>query len=224
MYAEVVAGVGLELTPAALERSIREVAAELAASIPRGTDRFSHFAGGESEFWRRFARRSISLAAGRDIGAELAERTLEPLREAFLRPGAWQVYDDVVPVLTALREQGCRLAIVSNWDSRLPRLLEMLGLATYFAVIGVSHLERVEKPDPLFFTRVLDRLGGSPEQALHVGNEPELDLDGARAAGIAALLVDRQRLLDPGYGAAADLRELPRRVEDGWVPLTSPRA
>lgn len=221
VYAEVLAGVGLELSPPALERAIREVAAELAASIPPGTDRFSRFPGGESEFWRRFVRRSIGLAAGRDIGADLAERALAPLREAFKRPDAWQVYDDVVPTLTALCAQGCRLGVVSNWDSRLPQLLEALGLGAYFAVVGVSQVERVEKPNPLFFTRVLARLGGSPALALHVGNEPELDLAGARAAGLAALLVDRRQELDPDYAAVADLREVPRLAESGLAPLTS---
>jgi FMN phosphatase YigB (HAD superfamily) len=59
---------------------------------------------------------------------------------------------------------------------------------------------------------VLERLGARPEQALHVGDVPELDLAGAAGAGIAARLVDRSGVLDERYGAWPDLRPLPAAV------------
>jgi putative hydrolase of the HAD superfamily len=225
VYAEVLAELGLELPAAALERGIRLAATEMAERIPPGVDRFSFFPGGETEYWLRFSARAIADAAGREPDRAFRERALERLSEAFQRPAAWEVYADVGPALRALRAQGCRLGIVSNWDSRLPRILERLGLAACFEAIGVSHLERVEKPDPSFFLSVLERLGGSPERALHVGNVPELDVAGARAAGIDGVLLDRAG--PPGSGVLQDLRDLPaiaRRGLDRRRCALSPRS
>ncbi len=208
IYAEVLADLGLELSGEQLDQGIRQAGLELRRQIPPGIDRFSFFPGGEAELWLRFARSSISLAAGRPIEDDFAVAALEGLRRVFKQPDAWVVYDDVRPTLDALRAQGCRLAVVSNWDSRLPGLLERLDLARYFEVIGVSHLEGVEKPDPALFLRVLERMGSTPDQALHVGNLPDEDLAGARAAGIDGLLVDRWNRLDDSHATIPDLSSL----------------
>lgn len=172
--------------------------------MPRGTDRYAFFPDGEEGYWRRFVEGVTSRVPGvRAIDA------LGPLREAFLDPDAWEVPSDVRPALEALRAAGVRLAVVSNWDSRLPRLLASLGLAPYFDAIVVSCLEGVEKPDPELFRRALVRLRARPEEALHLGDVAELDGDGARAAGIAAILVDRRGTTPPGPGVLRDLSTLP---------------
>jgi len=212
VYADVLARLGLQFPTEALDRGIRLAAIELRRQIPTGVDRFSHFPGGEAEFWLRFARSSIGLAAGRPIEAEFARRALSELRNVFKDPTVWQVFEDVRPALEKIRGAGCRIGVVSNWDSRLPELLERLELARFFEVLGVSHLEGLEKPDPNFFRRVLERLGATPEQALHVGNHPEEDLAGARAAGIDGLLVDRHGKLDRTHETVVDISDVPRRV------------
>ena len=102
------------------------------------------------------------------------------------------------------------MGVVSNWDSRLPHVLKMLELEPFFEQVAVSHLEGVEKPDPLIFRRVLRRMDVGPEKALHVGDVPELDLRGARAAGIDAILVDRKGKVDPRLRPLADLSALPQ--------------
>jgi FMN phosphatase YigB (HAD superfamily) len=66
---------------------------------------------------------------------------------------------------------------------------------------------------------VLERLGAPPEHALHVGNVPHLDVAGARAAGVDALLVDRPRRLDGRFYALRDLTRLPEIVERGLPDL-----
>ncbi|NIM64057.1 MAG: HAD-IA family hydrolase, partial [Acidobacteria bacterium] len=180
-----------------------------------GEDRYAHYRGGEEEFWLRFSRRTVEHATGDEIDAELAHKALEMLREAFRQPAAWQVYPDVFPALDALKADGVRLGVVSNWDSRLPGILDMLGLAGYFDTVGVSHLEGVEKPDPALFSRVLERMNGDPRHALHVGDIPELDGAGARAAGIDDVLVDRAGRLDASYGALPDLETLPEIARNG---------
>ena len=212
IYHRVLGDLGLGFSLEQLERCLPETAEEMTRSIPPGTDRFSFFPGGEAEYWKRFSWGVYRKLAGTPVEARLGRTMMDRLAEAFLLPEAWVVYDDVEPVLGELRRDGFRLGVVSNWDSRLPRLLENLGLAAFFETIGVSHLERIEKPDPLLFHRVLDRLGARPDQALHVGNLPDVDIDGARAAGIDGLLRDRS---GTNEDAVVDLLDLPRLAREG---------
>ncbi len=80
---------------------------------------------------------------------------------------------------------------MSNWDSHLPALLADLGLAPRFEAVLVSSIERTGKPDPEIFHRACRRLGVEPGHSLHVGDSPREDYEGARRAGLAALLLDR---------------------------------
>lgn len=212
VYARVFRGLGVDLPPRRFERAIRGTLTELERTIPSGEDRYGFFAGGEEEYWLRFATTSLERAGGRTPAPELARRAVGRLREFFARPEAWRVYADAVPALRALRSDGVRLGVVSNWDSRLPAVLEMLELAEYFEAVGVSHLEGIEKPAPGFFHRILERLGVPPERALHVGDVPELDLAGARSAGIDGLLIDRHGRLDGTQATVGDLVDLPAIV------------
>ena len=94
-------------------------------------------------------------------------------------------------MLTSLRERGVVLAVVSNFDSRLIPLLDGLGLAAFFDAVVCSGEAGAAKPDGAIFTHALAVLGVEASEALHVGDNPEADYDGARAAGLEALLVDR---------------------------------
>jgi putative hydrolase of the HAD superfamily len=200
-----------------LERGLRAHWAETNAALPPGTDRYADAHGGESAYWLRFVAGTLALTPGVLDPEALAVRALVPLREAFRDTNAWAVYDDVIPVLAELKEEGARLAIVSNWDSTLPGLLSSLGLASWFDTIVVSHLEGMEKPRPELFLRAVSRLGGTPEQALHVGDVPELDEAGARAAGIASAIVDRRKRLAASRGALVDLSRVPALARGGAV-------
>ena len=218
VYAEAAAALGLELDAERAERCIREVSREMDRLVPRGANRYAYFPGGEEEYWLRFARESLQRASAAPLPPGFADRALARIRDAFLDRAAWRVFPDVPPALARLREDGVRLAVVSNWDSRLPQVLELLDLASCFEELGVSCLMGVEKPDPRIFARVLERLGGTPEQAVHVGDVPEIDLAGARAAGVTGLLVDRREGPGRDPRALADLGSLPAiaRGELGW--------
>jgi putative hydrolase of the HAD superfamily len=217
VYARVLRTLGVTLPAADLERGLRLCWAETNRAIEPGVDRYAMEGGGENAYWLRFVAGTLARTPGAPRDEAFAERALEPLREAFRDPGSWRVFDDVVPVLSELREAGARLAIVSNWDSGLPVLLEKLGLASWFDTIVVSHLEGVEKPSPELFLRAVERLGGRPDEALHIGDVPELDGTGATAAGIANVIVDRRSRLVAELGAIADLSTVPRIARDGGI-------
>jgi len=217
VYARVLSTLGVELPASDLEHGLRRCWADTNAAIEPGVDRYAMDPGGEHAYWLRFVAGALARTPGAPRDPEFAARAVTPLREAFRDPASWMVFDDVVPVLRALRQAGARLAIVSNWDSGLPALLGRLGLASWFDAIVVSHLEGMEKPRPELFLRAVARLRGEPREALHVGDVPELDEAGARAAGIANVIVDRRSRLAAERSALADLSTVPAIARDGVI-------
>jgi len=105
----------------------------------------------------------------------------------------FRLFDDVVPCLDRLHNQGIRTCVVSNWDLSLPAVLESQGIAERFELIVASLAEGYEKPDPTLFHIALDRLGVEAHEVVHIGDNPIDDIAGAASAGIPALLVDRTR-------------------------------
>lgn len=103
------------------------------------------------------------------------------------------LYDDVVPTLQRFRDEGFKLAIVSNWDTPLEPLIERLGIFEYFDAIVASHDARVcsEKPDSHIFNYALAAIGVSAEEVVHVGDTYVADIVGAQSVGIRPILLDR---------------------------------
>ena len=125
------------------------------------------------------------------IEAPAAETDLQlALFDHFADPGQWRVYADVEAQLRRWRDAGLRLGVVSNFDRRLHGLLEGLGLSPLLDAVVVSSQAGAAKPDPRPFALALEALELSNEQAWHVGDSPE-DLEGARAAGLPCLLIER---------------------------------
>ena len=186
----------------ALTRAWEEVHAQSAA------DRYGGVRG-EADFWRGFLNRVRGILDGGSVSHEVFAR----LAAHFRNPASWAVYDDVAPALDALEERGMLLAVVSNWDSYLPTLLEGLGLRGRFRALSVSAIEETGKPDPEIFRRTCERLGVDPSEALHVGDSLAEDYEGARGAGLAALLLDRDDRHPHVAERVRTLVELPERLE-----------
>jgi putative hydrolase of the HAD superfamily len=113
-------------------------------------------------------------------------------------------------VLTALRERGSALVVVSNWDVSLHDVLAQTGLRALVDAVVTSAELGVAKPDPAIFAHALELAGGVPPQdALHAGDDLAADVDGARAAGIEPVLVARDgERPPPGVRAIASLEGL----------------
>jgi len=107
------------------------------------------------------------------------------------RASLWRVLQaDTAAVLAALRARGLRLAVVSNADGRVAASLARDGLDGYFDAIIDSHVVGIEKPDPRIFHLALDATGAAAHEALFVGDIYEIDVRGARNAGIEPVLID----------------------------------
>ena len=117
----------------------------------------------------------------------------------------------VVPTLAALRARGLRLTVVSNANGRLCSLLDRLALTTTFDCILDSHDHGVEKPDPRFFELALARSGADRRTTIHVGDLYQVDVVGARAAGIRGVLLDEGGLYEDAD--CPRLRSLPELVD-----------
>lgn len=120
----------------------------------------------------------------------------------------FRAFPDAAPALAALRERGLRLVCVSNWDCSLGEVLARCGLAGALDGVVSSAEAGARKPDPKIFAAALALAGSAAEETLHVGDTPSEDVAGAQAAGLRALLIDRE-----GEGDITSLAELPGRVE-----------
>ena len=101
-------------------------------------------------------------------------------------------YPDAEPALRSLRERGLGVAVVSNWDCSLGDVLARCGLDDLLDGAVSSAEAGARKPDAAIFAPALELVGCGPDEALHVGDTAEEDVEGARAAGIPVLLLDRE--------------------------------
>jgi len=134
------------------------------------------------------------------------------LYDRFAQPGAWPLFEDVVPALHALAYREIKLAIMSNCDERLRGLLHAMKLDRYFEAIAISCEVGFPKPSPAIFEHATTKLGLPAGSILHIGDSWEMDIVGAKTAGFEALQIHRQ----PGTPDAEGLHslaELPAKIE-----------
>ena len=142
---------------------------------------------GEARFFGEYDR-LVLRGSGVEVTAEQALKVFRRLREI---PYSLVPFNDVVPTLEQLRSRGLTLGLISNIDK------------------GGSEL--ADKPDPAIFQAALARAEAEAEEAVHVGDQPTSDVEGALAAGISPVLLDR----DGNHGGydrcprIETLRELP---------------
>ncbi|MFM5944652.1 MAG: HAD-IA family hydrolase, partial [Dolichospermum sp.] len=109
----------------------------------------------------------------------------------FGTPEPWYVYPDVLLALTNWRRLGVELGVLSNFDSRLYLVLQGLGLKEYFTSVTISTQVRAAKPDPEIFKIALKKHNCSPEDAWHIGDSIRDDYQGAKAAGMRGIWINR---------------------------------
>jgi len=116
----------------------------------------------------------------------MAETLLDDYRAGF--PSACVLFPDAAQTLSCLRTSGLKLGLITNGSIRMQgRKLQCLALSPLFDTILISDAEGISKPDRQIFHRALDRLRIKPAQAVFVGDHPEVDVAGARAAGMRAI-------------------------------------
>lgn len=102
-----------------------------------------------------------------------------------------RLYDDAIPALDALKQLKLQLGVLSNFGTHLRTVLERFDLLPYFDFVVVSAEERLAKPDPRIFSRVVAQAGRPADRILYVGDHVGDDVEGARGAQVDAVLIDR---------------------------------
>jgi len=146
---------------------------------------------------RRRCAAILSAGLGREVAVE---EMMAAIR--------FRAYRDAAPALAELRALGMRLVCVSNWDYSLPDVLARVGLADELDGVVTSAAVGARKPDPRLFEAALEVAGCAADEALHVGDTPTEDVEGAKAAGIRALLIDRD-----GGGDIESLRAIRHHLD-----------
>lgn len=188
---------GVDIGSAAAERGF---AAEIAHYLA------NHLQGGDEQGLERLrddCAERMRAAIGR---AELDHATV---RRAMLAALQFAPYPDAAPALAELRRRGLKLVVASNWDCSLPRWLDRAGLWELLDGAASSAVVGEPKPSPAVFRAALELAGAAPHEALHVGDSPANDVEGARAAGVRAVLVDRAGRAHEGVEVVTSLEELP---------------
>lgn len=175
-------------------------------------------------FWQEYNELILAELGVTDDRAALARE----FSTRFWHPDSWRAFPEVHDVLATLRQNGRQLAIISNFTDALVAVCETHELDGYFDVLVASAAIGSQKPDAGIFREALRRTGADPATSVHVGDNYVADILGARASGIAGVLVDRSLAggrgmfdfaLRDGLGGTtgvrldcpviADLRELP---------------
>jgi putative hydrolase of the HAD superfamily len=166
----------------------------------------------EMAFYREHSHEGTNEAALGVLRAQCADVLSSRLGEqvsveTMMSSIRFRAFADAEPALSELRGLGMRLVCVSNWDYALGEVLERVGLRDLLDGVITSAQVGAGKPDPAIFRAALALAGCDAPAALHVGDDAGADIEGARAAGIRALRIDRT-----GGGDIASLAELPAHL------------
>jgi putative hydrolase of the HAD superfamily len=190
---------GLRLDPARYE----EARAAAVAALERHPQ-LMH----DEEIWVAFTERIVRGMGGE---GERARECAVAIEQAWEEHGNFDLYEDALPVLEELRRLGLSLALVSNGVRDLDDFVLHHGLDVDAAVCSRQH-GRI-KPHETIFRAALERLGVEPGEAAMVGDSLEDDVEGARALGMRAFLVDRENRYPGVEERLPDLYALPAALE-----------
>lgn len=200
VYAEVLARYGPTVDADAMEAAFRRAFGERRGGrSPSGESALRD----EGYFWWR----ELVFDVMDSLRLEVRQRD-EFFRELYWRfahADVWRLFPDVMPALLEVRARGLRTALLSNWDVRLRRVLQEMGVASLFDTMVISSEVGIEKPDPKIFLLMCERLGVNPGQTLHVGDNRREDIEGAEAAGLNAVLIERGKTPGSTSGAVPSL-------------------
>jgi putative hydrolase of the HAD superfamily len=157
----------------------------------------------DEEIWVLFTQRIIEGMGGEgDTYAAAVE-----MEGRWLHSVHFELYDDALPVLELLRERGLKIGLLSNSSRDLDDFVAHHGLNV--DAVLTSHAHGKTKPHESIFRALLDQLGVGPGEAVMVGDTIQDDVEGARAVGMRAVLLDREGRYPEIEGRLGDLRELP---------------
>lgn len=210
-----------EVLAATLTRcGLKVTGAELRRPIIAGDEFFYHENAHKGaserteEEWRAFWARYEAVVlqeAGITPTKELVTAALADMKKTSFTQ---VLFDDVLEALGALKARGLVLGLISNVDRDITGLLDRVGLSPWLAVCLTSREARATKPEPRIFHEAVRRAGVTAPETLYVGDQYQIDVLGARGAGLQGLLLDRGDYCRdvPPAEKIQSLREIPSRL------------
>jgi len=150
------------------------------AELPRAMAELKSLRTGDPH-WRAYWTEVVARATGCSEAALVNE-----LYEHFAHASAWRLAEGARECVAALAEAGLKIGVLSNWDVRLRSILDELEITALFAAVLVSAETGHDKPDRGAFLAVCMGFGVKPNELLHIGDDANADVEGARAAGCHA--------------------------------------
>ena len=141
----------------------------------------------DEEVWVRFTEDIIRGMGG---DGPSVRQIAEEITRGWERSENFELYEDALPTLALLRANGIKIGLVSNTSRDLDAFIRHFQLDVDAWMSSGAHGK--VKPSPTIFRAVLDLLDVRPERAVMVGDSPLDDVDGARALGMRAFLLDRE--------------------------------
>lgn len=202
-YAKVAADFGVTLDADLLNQAFyqsfqnapRMAFPELVSTSPENTTRNATknaIAIAEYQWWLTLAKQTFSITNDLQKFTDF-EDFFKNLYAYFATAAPWFIYPEAIATLTAWRNQGVILGVLSNFDSRIYAVLTALQLDQYFDSITISTEAGAAKPDRLIFENALAKHNLSPDLAWHIGDSFSEDYQGASALGITAFWLNRDR-------------------------------
>ncbi|UCD56455.1 MAG: HAD-IA family hydrolase [Candidatus Hydrogenedentota bacterium] len=189
-YHQVCVHHGVGVTREQMIAAMREVWIEQV--IPEMSDPNADFSCSDQEdrrWWWNYDREVFKRLS---IPKEKHQEIFEEIYKFFGDPSAWELYPDTLKSLEKLKSNDFSLAIVSNWNSSLEKIVNGLDIAGYFDFALASAEAGWKKPSPKIFQLALEHAGAEPSRVVHIGDTYQTDVLGARKAGIRAIMLDRR--------------------------------
>lgn len=196
VYANVTAPLGARIEPDRFERVLYPIWADYREKAARDEVPLPTTDAGDLAMWRIMAERLYEGMP--ELRAVDFERWFVDVYEAFSSGANWRFFPEVEETISGLRARGISVGIVSNWSSRLGRILEDLAFHDRVDFAVISAVVGHRKPDPRIFEPALAASRAKPSEAIHVGDTYGEDVVGAERAGIRGLLVDRHGISTHG--------------------------
>ena len=185
-YARFARDWGASLSPEALAVGFREVFPTMPPMAFPGLDEAARLRA-ERAWWHELVARVVRPAG--DVPR--FDEYFDALFTHYAGAGAWRAYPEAHEALRRAHERGLRVAVISNFDSRLPPILHELGFESLLDTVVYSTGCGAAKPDARIFRQALETMGATADTTLHVGDSLDADYHGARLAGIRAVHLHR---------------------------------
>ena len=201
VYAQVARRYGVETTGQAVQRAFRQAWGTVETLARNDPVRYGVGEPDGRRFWHTLVHATFSKLTV----PEHFDDFFEELYQLFKQPTVWRLFPECLEVLHALRHQGYIVGVISNWDIRLLNILQGLDLMQYFQHVSISAVVGWEKPHAEIFRHATTAVAVVPERALHIGDNLQADVQGARQAGLQPLWLQREGTTTAEYPMIRDL-------------------